>query len=776
MSLESAEPARDTAADSDPGPGSSVRPSPEARAIGGVPRREWLILATMTVAYATLIVYLTNLRFEAFYGSNWDLGINQQLLWTGAHGRLLYESADLEFYNAHSFLQVHSTYIAFAVVPLYAVAPSPLTLFIVQAVVFAASSVPLYLFAREVLRRPWLSLAVVALYLGSFGVVSALAYDFHWESFLPLELLTFFLLVRKERYWLSLIPLAIGTMTLEVFPFLAGGVALYFLVDRFSLQRWDLRRLLHDSRARWLVGVLALGLAAYLTVRLFQYVVIPTALGAPSTTGGGPSGLASTVGWSANGITLPHSIAYWLLLLASLGFLPILAPRYLILSIPWFVYSVFVAPVFSAHFGDAYAFIAMAPLTLAAAAGLANLVKRRDPSGSTFFLLIAQVLSSLLLTAIAGVSGGSAHILGNTAGAAFWAPALALFALAVGLSAWLRKSHPTVSARPISRLRRNVTLRRAILPALAALFVTILVFDAIMSPMNPANFGATPIPGYQFGWAPNPMSAQMSWIEGRIPAGAEILASDHLFPFVANDPNAWALPWFVMSSSKPVPYFPFNATHLPHFVLVDDFEMGLVPSFLAADLFNVSIYGLVAYAYMTAYPGTVYLFEQGYHTPPLAHIVVPPQNPSFFGAANLTTGSAGVTRPDPGSAFGRVIASQPVGPVTGTMSFVWGGPYDPVLPGAYRVTFNVSAESTNANSTTPFAEVDVVWTGGTAQHLLYQVKLSSSTPSTLIWSNIEFGLNLTQPYPLVEFRGVLLLENGHSIGSLTLNYVEVQRL
>jgi uncharacterized membrane protein len=736
---------------------------------------DWIALFALVAGYAAIMTYFSSLRAENFYTSAWDLGINQQLLWTGAHGRLLYEAADLEFYNAHSYLQVHSAYVAYLVVPIYSAAPYPVTLFAIQSAVFAASAIPLYYFPRKIVARPWLALSVVAVYLGSFGVISSLSYDFHWESFLPLEFLTFFLLLRRDRFLLSLVPLAVGTMTLEVFPFLAGGAILFFLIEHGERLRGDLSGMFRDGRFRLLVAMAAVALAVYLMVRLFQYVVIPDLLGVASTTGGGPSGLASVIGFGANSVTFPHSAAYWLLLLATFGFLPLLRPRYLVLSLPWFLYSVIVSPIFSANFGDTYALVAVPPLALGFVEAVGTIERSAKARGVGEFLLFALLAGSVVFTLLATVGNGSARFLNYTAGPTFWAPVLTLFALSVVLAYWIRRPAPQASETETPLTRGRLARRRLARPILVGLFVTLLLFDAVMTPMNPANFEATPIPGYQFSWGQNPMAGEMGWVTSHLPAGAQVLASDRLFPYVANDAAAWPIPWYVISSKTPVPYFPFTPADLPEFVLTDNLEFGVVPTFLATELFNSSIYGLVAYAYMPTYPGTVYLFEHGYTGPPAVRVVVPALTQYVFGATNLTAGPAGRVVSNGPSLFGRVITSVPVGPTNQTLADIWGGPYLPVRPGLYRITFSVSGNLTNSSvSGQPLGYLGMNWNAGTDQVPLLQSPVYATNLSASGWTQIEFTLNLTAPYPLVEFRGFLALDAGRSIGTLTLNYVEME--
>ena len=67
------------------------------------------IIIPVIVIIMSLISYL---RYINFYTSNWDLGIEMQMLGDSFHGYLLFEAGDFETYGVLSHLEIHSTYIA----------------------------------------------------------------------------------------------------------------------------------------------------------------------------------------------------------------------------------------------------------------------------------------------------------------------------------------------------------------------------------------------------------------------------------------------------------------------------------------------------------------------------------------------------------------------------------------------------------------------------------------------------------------------------------------
>ena len=735
-------------------------------------RQDWVVLLIMLGAFIIVITYLCNLRQENFFTTNWDLGVNQQMLWTTTHGQLLYETGDLEFYGVHSFLQVHSAYLAILIAPIYSAAPIPETLFVVQATAFAASAIPLYLIAKSVVRRKTLLFGGVLVYLINFAVLSALLYDFHWEAFIPLEFLSFFLLVQRRRFALSLVPLFAGMMTLEVFPFLAGGVLLFFLVERLSSEKWTWKRVLTDEDIRVLVGLLVLAGATYAVLRLLQYLAIPHMLGVSGSTAQATSSITSFISFSATWTTLGHTGLYWLLILACLGFLPILSPKHLLLTLPWFVESALFTPFFASQFGYQYALIAMAGMSIAFVYGLGNLESSTLASPLRTGIALALVAEAVGLSVLAATRDGSRMLLSGAVAAPIWV-ALLSGPLAALVLTWIgRRPRPqtsTAGQRPRSRWTRRVGA-----PLVLGLLAVLVVFNLAMSPMNLNNFEATPYPGYSFQWGENPVAPQMTWVTSYVPGNAVILASDNLFPYVANNPNAYAAPWFVTSPSSPVPYFPFTPANLPQFILVDTSQLPFLPVFLQQDTFNSSVYGLVAYVYATGFPGSVFLFEEGYTQPAASRDVETPQTSYYFSAANLSIGPEGQIVQSPAAKFGGVIVSTTIPPLDG-MNDIWYGPYVTLLPGAYHVVFNLTGAATVASRPLLNLSAGIYSTEPPLRNFTW-AEVYPGQLASIGWTNLEYNITLDQPCPLVEFRGFLDFTGGVPNGVVTLNYIEVSHV
>lgn len=756
--------------DSTPTPPS--KPTTRTGLFHHIPLADLIVLLSFAVVYTALLTWLGSLRVENFLATNWDLGINQQLLWTGSHGRLLYETGDAEFFGVKSFLQIHLTLVAVLVAPLYAANPFPSTLFALQAGVFVASVFPLYLLAREVIRSRVLTFAVIGLYLASFPVLSALLYDFHWEAFMPLEFLSFFYLFRHHRYSWSLIPVAFGVFTLEVFPFLVGGAALLLLLEEAYSSRLSPGALLKRRNARTaILMIVAMG-AVYVGVRLVQFEVIPPLVGASLTPGGLSGGIGGPFQVGATLSTLGRSTLYWLLLLAAFAFLPVLAPRYLVLSVPWFVYSFLLHPSFSSYFGDQYALVAVSTLSVALIYGAAH-VENLDLRRRGNAIVIGALLASGVLLAIVGALWSREVLSGRQEGlllAGMGVPPIVLVTATL-----LRRGQrgPTIGIHPESKrsIWRQPVTRATVLGATFAAFVAL---NVVVSPLNTANYGATPYPGYWLKYDPNPSAADLPWLTEKIPAGAVVLTSDFLFPYVANDPNAWAVTWYPIVPDQPPLYFPFSATNLPRFVLIDQGDWGNFPVSVSDQLLNTSTYGLVAYIASNVYPGPIYLFELGYSSTPQVRDATPIPPAFYFDSSNLSIGPSGSIDAKVPRGVEPQIESQAVSDPSGVRNCIWFGPYAFLWPGRYTVEANLSVTlAPGGNRSQPVLYMN----GGPAiprtVPLLYSFEVYASNDTSPEWEVLTWSIDVPAPYPAMEFRGYLDYQNGAPKGHVVLNYIEL---
>jgi uncharacterized membrane protein len=145
------------------------------RALGlASPGLRWIVAGT-AVGYGVL-----SLLGHWHFGTSYDLAIFDQAVWHYSR----FETPVNTISRHPHILAEHFHPILILLAPLYWVAPRPETLLIVQALLLAASVVPVYLFARRRLEER-LSLLMTAAYAVSWSVQKTASFDFHELAFAP---------------------------------------------------------------------------------------------------------------------------------------------------------------------------------------------------------------------------------------------------------------------------------------------------------------------------------------------------------------------------------------------------------------------------------------------------------------------------------------------------------------------------------------------------------------------------------------------------------------
>ena len=156
------------------------------------------ILLLVILVYFVIFGVLTSLRHYNFETQAWDLAAFVQTMWNTTQGRVMFNN--LEQVSNHLGLQMSPW--LFALVPGYAVFPTPYFLLIAQTLALALGAWPLYLLAQKVIGRKPLSLLLVFLYLLYPSLHWSNFYDFHEITFfIPLFLAAFYFAETRRWGW-----------------------------------------------------------------------------------------------------------------------------------------------------------------------------------------------------------------------------------------------------------------------------------------------------------------------------------------------------------------------------------------------------------------------------------------------------------------------------------------------------------------------------------------------------------------------------------------------
>jgi uncharacterized membrane protein len=680
----------------------------------------WLLVAVVT--YFAVAFALSWLRAFEFQTTTWDQGLYQQALWTTGHGRMFYETADVETGGYGSLLEVHSVFVLYLLVPLYAVLPYQATMLAVQAAVVAVAAIPLYLLARDVTGSARMALVAGIVYLCWTPTLSSNLYDFHPEAFLPLEVFALVLLWNRGRFLAGFGVAVVAFLTFEFTPLIVAAIAIVAMLpttvsSRAGFAAWlrglfghpgpTLRAALSDARVRASLLLLlasAIAYAGLLVVRvdLLPSIVGSTMLPAPAT------GYVIGATPAALGLSLPNlevgfesKVAYWVLILGLLAFVPLLAPRALLLTVPWFLFTLFSANLNYVTLGFQYGLIAGSTVMVA----------------FVFALPRARRLLDVRL-----VPEGAA-------------------------------------AADRDPPRRPVRAPRAVRIALVASVGLLLALNVALTPVDPALQNSGLGSAYRLSYDPAAGSGAVIDLAAVVPASATVLASDDLFPLVANDAHAYSFLW----EADGTLYLPFTPDDPPTYVLLAEDRTAAVTDWLQGVLYNSSVYGVRGIVWSSPV-GAVLLFEAGFRGAPTVFGPAPVPVGAYYGSP-IADGPAGFATTYPGSTYPNVVESAP-----GADGTVWYGPGVSLAPGNYTVTVSVRA-SPIPGFPPPASAGSVLWIGASAfaQDSMFGSSYSYGSIDAAGFTPITFVVDVTSPTIEFDVQGQLLVSNVE----LVLNYVAV---
>lgn len=541
------------------------------------------------------MVSISYIRYLDFYTSNWDLGLEMQMLADNFHGYILYEAADFETYEVVSHLEIHSSYIALLFSYAYQELSDALFLFTCQALFFSLSLIPLNAISRYYSLSDRQSLFVSILYVTNVGLIASQMYDFHWMSLIPAEFLTFFFFLIKRRFLLSFIILVIGSLTLEVFPPIALG-PLLFLYYEDILHSSNIKAF-HLTKYRLsLIFLAILSITILIIIKEVQYEILPTLLHQSNAIGmlsnDSPESLFPK---SFSLYSSSLSLLYWGIIYGSLGFIPLFYRRHLLIVLPWLYESILVVPSYSA-ISEQYGFVALPPLFI----GLVLSLNRGNHEPIKF----ARILRSALYILMTCVSAVIVYDLTYQYSLTYRI-ALSVFTAIIILAAMLILGNR-------SNIRQFILKqKKAISYAITVAFVLIIIFNFLVGPLDPINEERTFDSGYAFSYSLNPEYQNMIKIVSEIPKNASIISSDNLFPYIANDPNAFSFYWNTPENLTFSKYYNLSANFSFTYVLIDQSQISYIPQAVQNRI--QSNYGLLsAIDTQMRYPGNIYLYKFDY--------------------------------------------------------------------------------------------------------------------------------------------------------------------
>lgn len=319
----------------------------------------WMLIVVYVVIFGALSV----LKHNTFHSYTFDLGIMSQVTWNTAHGRLFETSLDRaqDTELVGSYLGNHVRPIFLLLAPLYLLWPDPRLLLILQSVALGLGAVPLFWIARRELKSPWLLAGLVASYFlyPALGFINL--FDFHPVALcVPSMLIAYWALLEKRRFlfWVMIL-LTLATKEELVVPIAAFGVYCLFRPQRRRTGLWMLA-----IAALWACLCFVVIIPYCNEGRPYRFFALWSHLGLRGE-GSGQTGTLDLLSID--------SIYFVIHLLLPLGFLPLLGPNLLSISLPSVAYLLLSSRSAFHRVGFQYSAVLIPWLFLAAVQGLARL-------------------------------------------------------------------------------------------------------------------------------------------------------------------------------------------------------------------------------------------------------------------------------------------------------------------------------------------------------------------------------------------------------------------
>jgi uncharacterized membrane protein len=690
-----------------------------------------LVLALMITGFTAVSVYAGAIAFYDFQTRNaTDLTIFMQALTSTIRGHPapFYESYDCMTKARCSFFLVHPSPFLYLAVPFYAVAPSPLTLFALQSVGVGLAAVPLYYLTRTVTGSEGKGLVAAALYLVWAPTLGGEAFSFHLEAFLPLALLTVAVLWATGRFRLGFAAAAVAFLVLEIAPaftFLIGAFFLSFAVQRVLVRAradWRehraggarpaplrslvaaIRSELQRSDVRYTLVLMGASVAAFVLLFLFMNVWGARVLGVPAPPlSPGLSGIFYEN--SSPGTRPPlqvlessqflYTAAFWVILYALVAFVPLLAPRTLIVSLPWIAYTFLTDTTRFVQIGSQYSLVAAVPIFFGLAYGMG-----RVPIPTT---------------------------------------------------------EPTIvpAAAPAPGLPQRWRRRRSYRALWVGALVGVVMANVVILPIDPllADLGVTLPDPFQTGYQDHALTTLpgFTWAEtlaGNVPPQATVTAPGPVFSLFANYPHAFLL--IGGTAENNWGELPLNLTGGPDDVLLyPSIVHGLAHNF-SSNLSNPALYGMVGWVGTTTV-GPLLLYARGHSGPAVLYGPgSPPSSYTWFPAGGgLVPGPVGAVGPNASAPYGTAISDR-AGP--SRSGLLWSAPASFVAPGSYTVHVLAGAFGVVPlpSSSHPLLTVKLLGLGTVPQNWT----IPASALSSGGWTSLEFNVSFADPVPALQLQGV----------------------
>ncbi len=198
----------------------------------------WGLLLLIMVIYMVDMSYQAILRYETFKAGAFDLGNMDQVLWNTIHGRFFqFTNQAIDWYGPPTRLAIHFEPIILPLSLLYALHADPRILLVFQTLTLGSGALPVFLLTRRYIPEwPIFAPLMATAYLFSPALLGLNIFDFHPVSLAtPLLLYAILALTYKHHVWF-LIACILTCMCKEDIPLTVALLGI-LLIWKYKLPR-----------------------------------------------------------------------------------------------------------------------------------------------------------------------------------------------------------------------------------------------------------------------------------------------------------------------------------------------------------------------------------------------------------------------------------------------------------------------------------------------------------------------------------------------------------
>ncbi len=190
-----------------------------------------LVVVGGAVAYAIFMSFYTIRWHQKMGTGNYDLGINNNLMYGGLFGD--FNQSRIVFpFEPQKYIANHVKIGAYFFLPIYALAPRPETLQVIQSTLLGMSAVPLFLFGRRHV-APWMAALVALAWLSYYPLHGANFYEVKMVPIAAFFVLTAIWAADARRWVIMAIACLIGMLMREDMPIGFAVIGCFLLLSGY---------------------------------------------------------------------------------------------------------------------------------------------------------------------------------------------------------------------------------------------------------------------------------------------------------------------------------------------------------------------------------------------------------------------------------------------------------------------------------------------------------------------------------------------------------------